>query len=141
MALLGASSLAGGFAQEPVLIVARVARGLATAMVAPAALSLLTTSFPEGSQREPALGLNGSLMAAGSPPRHPRRGPADLLSWRWAFCFLAIVFGMTTCRAAAPGAHRPGEVVQVCTFVVVEIQGAGDRVDHRPRRRWPTAVT
>lgn len=87
MALLGAASLVGGLAQEPVLlIVARVAQGLATAMVTPAALSLLTTSFPEGPQRSRALGLNGSLMAAGFTTGAILGGVlTDLLSWRWAF--------------------------------------------------------
>jgi MFS family permease len=57
MALLGGSSLVGGLAQEPVLlIIARAAQGIATAMVIPAALSLLITSFPEGPKRERALG-------------------------------------------------------------------------------------
>ena len=87
MALLGGSSVVGGFAQEPVLmIVARVAQGLATAMVVPAALSLLTTSFPEGPQRNKALGLNGALMAAGFTTGAILGGVlTDLLSWRWAF--------------------------------------------------------
>ncbi|GAA2673835.1 MULTISPECIES: MFS transporter [Actinosynnema] len=87
MALLGAASLAGGLAQDPaVLLVARVAQGLATAAVTPAALSLLTTSFPEGSLRERALGLNGALMAAGFTTGAILGGLlTDLLSWRWAF--------------------------------------------------------
>ena len=38
-------------------------QGLATAAVTPAALSLLTTSFPEGRMRDRALGVNGPLMA------------------------------------------------------------------------------
>jgi EmrB/QacA subfamily drug resistance transporter len=96
MALLGVSSLVGGLAQEPVLmIIARVAQGLATAMVVPAALSLLTTSFPEGPQRNKALGLNGALMAAGFTTGAILGGVlTDLLSWRWAFfinVFVAVV--------------------------------------------------
>jgi len=87
MALLGVASLVGGLAQEPaLLIVARVAQGIATAMVTPAALSLLTTSFPEGALRAKALGLNGSLMAAGFTTGAILGGVlTDLLSWRWAF--------------------------------------------------------
>ena len=66
IALLGASSLVGGLATSPgVLLAARVAQGLATAIVTPAALSLLTTAFAEGPRRDRALGLNGALMAAG----------------------------------------------------------------------------
>ncbi|MFD0886117.1 MFS transporter, partial [Streptosporangium algeriense] len=58
----------------------------ATAAVTPAALSLLTTSFPEGPLRDRALGLNGALMAAGFTTGAILGGVlTDLLSWRWAF--------------------------------------------------------
>ncbi|MFC4012533.1 MFS transporter [Nonomuraea purpurea] len=87
IAVLGLSSLIGGSAGTPwVLIVARVAQGLATAAVTPAALSLLTTSFPEGPVRDRVLGLNGALMAAGFTTGAILGGVlTDLLSWRWAF--------------------------------------------------------
>jgi EmrB/QacA subfamily drug resistance transporter len=87
MALLGIGSLLGGLATDPgLLLAARVAQGLATAAVTPAALSLLTTSFPEGPLRDKALGLNGSLMAAGFTAGAILGGLlTDLLSWRWAF--------------------------------------------------------
>ncbi|MFI1712701.1 MFS transporter [Streptomyces sp. NPDC053513] len=87
MALLGASSLAGGLATGPeVLMAARVAQGLATAAVTPAGLSLLTSSFPEGPLRAKALGLNGALMSAGFTTGAILGGVlTDLLSWRWAF--------------------------------------------------------
>jgi EmrB/QacA subfamily drug resistance transporter len=87
MALLGIGSLVGGLASEPgLLLAARVAQGIATAAVTPAALSLLTTSFPEGPLRDKALGLNGSLMAAGFTTGAVLGGLlTDLFSWRWAF--------------------------------------------------------
>ena len=121
--LLGVSSLVGGFAQEPVLmIVARVAQGLATAMVVPAALSLLTTSFPEGPQRNKALGLNGALMAAGFTTGAILGGVlTDLLSWRWAFfinVFVAVV------------------VLAIAPFVLKE-----SRPNERPRLDFAGAAT
>ena len=87
MVLLGVSSLVGGLATTPtMLLIARVAQGLATAAVTPAALALLTTSFPEGPLRAKALGLNGSLAAAGFTTGAILGGVlTDLLSWRWAF--------------------------------------------------------
>ncbi|SIR63826.1 drug resistance transporter, EmrB/QacA subfamily [Microbispora rosea] len=87
LALLGAASLAGGLAPSPaVLIVARIAQGLATAAATPAGLALLTTSFSEGPLRQKALGLNGALMSAGFTAGAVLGGVlTDLLSWRWAF--------------------------------------------------------
>ncbi|MFJ2599012.1 MFS transporter, partial [Streptomyces erythrochromogenes] len=87
LAVLGLSSLVGGLATSPeMLIAARVFQGLATAAVTPAGLSLLTTSFPEGPLRQKALGLNGALMSAGFTTGAILGGVlTDLLSWRWAF--------------------------------------------------------
>ncbi|MFI6653662.1 MFS transporter [Streptomyces sp. NPDC050529] len=87
LGLLGLSSLVGGLSTSPeMLLIARVAQGLATAMVTPAGLSLLTTSFPEGPLRDRALGLNGALMSAGFTTGAILGGVlTDLLSWRWAF--------------------------------------------------------
>lgn len=85
--LLGVSSLAGGLATEPVLLIlARVGQGIATAMVTPTALSLMTTMFPEGPARSRALGLNGALMAAGFTAGAVSGGLlTGAVSWRWAF--------------------------------------------------------
>lgn len=64
--LFSAASLAGGLAQDPVLLVAaRVVQGAGAAVVAPAALSLITTGFPEGPQRTRALGLYGATSSLG----------------------------------------------------------------------------
>lgn len=123
MTLLGVASLVGGLAQEPaLLIVARVAQGLATAMVTPAALSLLTTSFPEGPLRTKALGLNGSLMAAGFTTGAILGGVlTDLLSWRWAF-FINVAVAIV--------------VLIVAPLVLVE-----SRPKARPRLDVPGAIT
>src|ERR671930_899567 len=60
--LIGISSLIGGFAQtEGVLIGARLAQGLGAALTLPAALSILTTMFKEGSDRNAALGAWGAV--------------------------------------------------------------------------------
>ncbi|MGW2491658.1 MFS transporter [Streptomyces sp. NPDC001606] len=87
MALLAAGSFVGGIANGPaVLLVARVAQGLACALATPAALSLLTTTLPEGPLRDKALGLNGMLLSAGFCVGAIFGGVlTDLLSWRWAF--------------------------------------------------------
>ncbi len=87
LVLLGAASVAGGLATTPgVLLAARVGQGIATAMVTPAALALMTTMFPEGRARSRALGLNGALMAAGFTSGAVLGGLlTGGVSWRWAF--------------------------------------------------------
>ncbi|HEX5116557.1 MAG TPA: MFS transporter [Pseudonocardiaceae bacterium] len=123
MALLGAASLVGGLSLSPaMLLVARVCQGIATAAVTPAALSLLTTTFEEGPARDRALGLNGSLMAAGFTTGAILGGVlTDLLSWRWAF-FINV----------------PVAVFAVLTARVVL---AESRPERRPRLDLPGAVT
>lgn len=123
MALLGASSMLGGLATSPtILLVARAAQGLATAAATPAALSLLTTTFPEGRLRARVLGLNGSLMAAGFTSGAILGGVlTDLLSWRWAF-FINV---------------------PVSAFVLLTARSvlAESRPDRRPKLDVPGAVT
>jgi EmrB/QacA subfamily drug resistance transporter len=61
-ALIGVSSLIGGFAGSAgVLVGARLAQGIGAAMMLPAALSILTTSFREGKDRHTALGVWGGV--------------------------------------------------------------------------------
>lgn len=87
LVLLGTSSLIGGLANAPgFLLAARAGQGIATAMVTPAALALMTTMFPEGRARSRALGLNGALMAAGFTSGAVLGGVlTGGVSWRWAF--------------------------------------------------------
>jgi EmrB/QacA subfamily drug resistance transporter len=60
--LIGVSSLIGGFAgSSGVLVGARLAQGVGAAMMLPAALSILTTSFKEGKDRHTALGVWGGV--------------------------------------------------------------------------------
>src|SRR5213078_1302952 len=64
---IGASSLVGGFAQSAgVLVGARLAQGLGAAMTLPAALSILTTTFKEGADRNTALGVWGGVAGLAS---------------------------------------------------------------------------
>jgi EmrB/QacA subfamily drug resistance transporter len=60
--LIGIASLIGGLAQSSGLLVgARLAQGIGAAMMLPAALSLLTTAFKEGRERNTALGVWGGM--------------------------------------------------------------------------------
>ncbi len=66
MVLFSIASLAGGLAQnEAMLIIARAVQGLGAAIASPAALSILTTTFQEGAERNKALGMWGAVAGAG----------------------------------------------------------------------------
>ncbi|MFF7278735.1 MFS transporter [Streptomyces griseorubiginosus] len=95
MALLTVSSLLGGLATSPgLMIVARVLQGLATAIVTPSGMALITTSFEEGPLRTKALGLNGALLSLGFAGGAVLGGVlTDLLSWRWDF-FINVPVGV-----------------------------------------------
>jgi EmrB/QacA subfamily drug resistance transporter len=82
-----AASLAGGLARDPVLLIAaRVVQGGGAAMVAPAALSLITTGFPEGPRRTRALGLYGATASVGFVAGQVAGGVlVEFLSWRSVF--------------------------------------------------------
>jgi EmrB/QacA subfamily drug resistance transporter len=81
------ASLAGGLAQDPVLLIAaRVVQGAGAAIVAPAALSLITTGFPEGPERTRAIGLYGAISSVGFVSGQILGGVlVQFTSWRAVF--------------------------------------------------------
>jgi EmrB/QacA subfamily drug resistance transporter len=95
IALFSLSSLAGGFAVSPsMLLVARAAQGIGAALAAPTALSLLTSVFPEGPQRVRAIALYTTVSAAGGATGLVAGGLlTELVSWRWVM-FVNVPIGL-----------------------------------------------
>jgi EmrB/QacA subfamily drug resistance transporter len=99
--LFSAASLAGGFAtSQAFLLVARAVQGIGGAITAPAALSLITNTFPEGPPRTRALSVYAAMSIAG--------GTIGLLgggllttyaSWRWVL-FVNVPIGVAVALAA-----------------------------------------
>jgi len=91
---IGASML-GGFSQSgEMLIVARVIQGFAGALVSPAALSLLTTTFTEGRERNRALGMWSAMAAGGASAGLILGGVlTQELSWRFTL-FVNVPLGL-----------------------------------------------
>jgi MFS family permease len=81
------ASLAGGLARDPALLIAaRVVQGAGAAIVAPAALSLITTGFPEGPERTRAIGLYGAVSSVGFVSGQVLGGIlVQFTSWRAVF--------------------------------------------------------
>ncbi|MEV0699148.1 MFS transporter [Saccharopolyspora sp. NPDC050389] len=84
LAAFSAASLAGGLATDPAtLIAARAAQGLGAAVLAPATLSMVTTTFTEGPHRTKALATWTAVSVAGAAAGNLVGGIlTEYLSWR-----------------------------------------------------------
>src|SRR5206468_10260892 len=93
--LFSFASLLGGFAQsEAWLIAARAVQGLGSAIVSPAALSIVTTTFAEGAERNRALGVWGAVAGAGAAAGVLLGGVlTDTLGWEWVL-FVNVPIGL-----------------------------------------------
>jgi EmrB/QacA subfamily drug resistance transporter len=87
LALFGLSSLACGLAWTAgVLLAARAAQGVAAAIMAPTALALVMTTFPEGPERNKALAVWGGLGGVGATAGLLAGGLITAaLGWEWVF--------------------------------------------------------
>src|SRR4051794_20051278 len=96
------ASFAGGIAQsEGWLIAARAVQGLGAAIVSPAALSIITTTFAEGAERNRALGIWGAVAGAGGAAGVLLGGVLTSgLSWRWVL-FVNVPIGVV-CALLSP---------------------------------------
>ena len=101
LVLFALASLAGGLADsQGVLIAARAVQGLGGAVIAPASLSILTTTFTEGARAQPrASGIWGAMGGAGGAAGVLLGGVlTDLLCWRWIL-FINVPIGAAGRRA------------------------------------------
>jgi EmrB/QacA subfamily drug resistance transporter len=97
LALFTASSLVAGAAGSgDVLIAARALQGLGAALVAPASLAIVTTTFPDGESRTRALGARGAIAAAGGTLGVIVGGiVTEIFGWHWIF-WLNVPVGVAT---------------------------------------------
>ncbi|MFC8303333.1 MFS transporter [Specibacter sp. NPDC057265] len=139
-----ASALGGAAPTFAVLLAARVLQGIFAALLAPAALSLLTTTFTDPKERGKAFGIYGALAGAGGAVGLLLGGIlSEALSWRWtmyvniAFAAVALVVGVIalapTYRERGVKLDVPGAIfatlgffVLVLGFTNAEEHGFGD---------------
>lgn len=95
MALFAAASLACGLAGSiGVLIAARAVQGIGAAIVSPATLSIITTTFEEGSERNKALGIWGAMGGSGAAAGVLFGGIlTKYAGWEWVF-FVNVPVGV-----------------------------------------------
>jgi EmrB/QacA subfamily drug resistance transporter len=89
-----ASLLCGLSTSEGMLIAARAVQGLGAAILSPAALSIITTTFQEGSERNKALGIWGAMGGSGAAVGVLMGGVlTKWLGWEWIF-FVNVPIGV-----------------------------------------------
>jgi EmrB/QacA subfamily drug resistance transporter len=113
--IFAVSSLLGGFATTDIwLIITRACQGVGGAIAAPTALSLIATNFPEGPQRNRAMGVYAAMAGAGGAAGLLLGGMlVDLVSWRWIFFVnvpIAVVILFLTPRALNESATTSGKL-------------------------------
>jgi len=134
-----AASISGGLAVEPGLLIAsRVVQGIGAAMLAPAGLSLLVTSYPGDQERSRALGTYGAVVSAGFASGAVLGGLLAEVNWRLVF-FVNVPIGIALLAAsvrllpADPPGRRgkldvPGAVTATAgvALLVLAVVRAGD---------------
>jgi EmrB/QacA subfamily drug resistance transporter len=110
VALFSLASLACGLASsDRVLIVARAVQGLGGAIISPAALSIVSTTFTEGAERNKALGIWGALGGSGAAVGVLAGGVlTKYAGWEWIF-FVNVPVGALVI-ALAPRIVRESRV-------------------------------
>ncbi|WP_369214933.1 MFS transporter, partial [Streptomyces flavofungini] len=123
LALFGLASLLATFAWDPASFLAgRALQGVGAAAIVPTGMSLLTTTFPEGPQRDRALGISGTLLSLGFTVGMVLGGVlTDTLGWR-------STMGLLTLFALVVLPLAPGLLPE-------------SRTPERPRLDIPGAIT
>jgi EmrB/QacA subfamily drug resistance transporter len=143
LVVFAGASLAGGLAQSDLwLIVARAVQGLGAALLSPAALSILTTTFAEGAERNKALGVWGAVAGSGGAAGVLLGGVlTDALSWEWVLFVnvpvglgVAILAPMLVANSRSDAEHRSFDVagavsvtagLSILVYALVDAESAG----------------
>jgi EmrB/QacA subfamily drug resistance transporter len=107
LVLFSAASLACGLSQSDTqLIVFRAIQGLGAAVISPAALAILTTTFAEGEERNKALAIWGAIAGTGGAVGVLLGGIlTDQIGWEWIF-FLNVPIGLIVILAGQRVLHE-----------------------------------
>jgi EmrB/QacA subfamily drug resistance transporter len=149
VALFAGSSLLCGLAwSSQILIAARVVQGVAAAIMAPTALSLLMTVFGEGPERNRALGIWGGIGGVGATSGLLIGGPVtEGLGWEWVF-FINVPIGLGVLvlspallpESKGPIARRVYDVAGAATITAALVLFVY-AVSEAPAAGWTSAQT
>ena len=100
-----ASAIGGASVNVAMLVTARACQGVFAAMLAPAALSLLTTTFSDSKERGKAFGVYGAIAGAGAAVGLQLGGAlTSYLSWRWCL-YINLIFAAIAITGGALWLH------------------------------------
>ncbi|CAM5301367.1 MFS transporter [Streptomyces aurantiogriseus] len=147
LAVFAAASLLGGLVDNGLLLIAtRFVKGLAAAFTAPAGLSILTTTFPEGPQRNRALSVFSLFGALGYSSGLILGGLLTGIGWRWTFlmpvplALLALIVGLLLIphdRRTESGGQDPAGAVTLTAGMLLAVYA----VVTAPTTGWTSAAT
>ncbi|WP_216899842.1 MFS transporter [Nocardia alni] len=142
-----ASAIGGAATGFDMLVAARVAQGAFAALLAPAALSLLTVTFTEPSERAKAFGIFGAVAGAGGALGLLLGGAlTEWMSWRWVmyvnliFAAIALV-GAVTLLARHVSNERPKIDVPGTVAVSAALFGIVYGFSNAENHGWSNGVT
>jgi EmrB/QacA subfamily drug resistance transporter len=147
--LFAVASLAAGLAGTvAVLLAARVLQGVAAAIMTPTALSIVMTTFPDGGERNKALGIWGSTGAVGGTAAWLIGGPITSgLGWEWIFFInvpvavaVAALSPVLLDESRAAGGRRRFDVAGAAT-ITVALVALVYAVVEAPSAGWLSART
>ena len=109
--LFSLASLLGGFATTQAwLLAARAVQGVGAAVIAPTALALITTTFPEGPPRNRAMGVYSAMSIGGAAVGLMAGGLlTSYLSWRWVLFVNVPIGAIVALIAPRALAESPGQ--------------------------------
>jgi EmrB/QacA subfamily drug resistance transporter len=113
--LFSAASLFGGFATSQAwLLTARAVQGAGGAVIAPTALALISTNFPQGQERNRAFSVYAAMAGAGAAAGLVLGGLlTTYASWRWVFFVnvpIGILIAASAPRVLTESPRLPGRI-------------------------------
>jgi EmrB/QacA subfamily drug resistance transporter len=146
--LFAGASLVGGFATSQAwLLASRVVQGIGGAIASPTALSLVTTTFPQGPARNRAFGIYAAVSGAGAAVGLILGGIlTSSLSWRWVL-FVNVPIGLLLAFAAPyvlPESERKKESRFDFPGALISTAGVSSLVYgfiHAAQTSWSNTVT
>ncbi|MFF2076185.1 MFS transporter [Kitasatospora sp. NPDC058162] len=143
-----ASALGGAAGSFELLVLARAIQGISGALLAPAALSLLTTIFTDVKERGRAFAIFGAIAGAGGALGNLLGGLlTEYLNWRWtlyinlSFAAVALLGGLLLIERQSRAEQRPKLDVPGAVLVTLGLFGLVYGFSNAESRGWSSPAS